>query len=208
MCGESGEVGGLFCSWSVWTAKCESRLRRVLILKKSNRKVNTKMSIDLPLNPNIFILGDFDSITNISKDQGHFILRASLIGKKLILQKWKSAKEIKIDMRSTVEVPDPLGFFPHMSQTSVFKGLLVSSKFQATLPACPSKSSQPFPCTFYLRCSCRSFSPLRSMLFWRQKMLSATYLDHQEKQGNVAPICYFSCPFTEVHFVYFCCLWQ
>jgi len=77
------------------------------------------MSIDLPLNPNIFILGDFDSITNISKDQGYFILRASLIGKKLILQKWKSAKEIKIDVRSEAELLDPLGFFLGMSQTSV-----------------------------------------------------------------------------------------
>lgn len=85
MCGESRREGGLFCSWSLWTSKGESRLRRVLILKKSNRKVNTKMCIGLPLNPNIFIRGDFDSITNISKDQGHFILRASLIGKKLIL---------------------------------------------------------------------------------------------------------------------------
>lgn len=53
----------------------------------------------MPLNPQIFILGDLDSITNISKDQGHFILRASLIGKELILPIWKSAKEIKIDVR-------------------------------------------------------------------------------------------------------------
>lgn len=86
------EGGGQLCSWFSWTCKGESRLRSVLIQMKSNRKVNIKMNIDLPLNPNIFILGDLDSITNINKDRGHFILRASLIGKKLILQKWKSAK--------------------------------------------------------------------------------------------------------------------
>lgn len=56
------------------------------------------MRIDVLLNPQIFILGDLVSITNISKDQGHFILRASLIGMELILPIWNSAKEIKIDM--------------------------------------------------------------------------------------------------------------
>lgn len=141
-------MGEWFCSWSLWISKDKSRLRRVLILRKSNRKVNKKVSIELPLNPAIFIIGDFDSITNISKDQGHFILRVSLIGKKIILQKWKSAKEIKIDVRSIVEVLDPLGCFPHMSQTSVFKGPLVPSKLQPTLSACHPKSSQPFLCTF------------------------------------------------------------
>lgn len=166
------------------------------------------MSIDLPLNPNIFIFGDFDSITNISKDQGHFILRASLIGKKLILQKWKSAKEIKINVRSAVEMSDPLGFFPHISQASVLKGLIVSSKPQSTLPSCPSKSSQPFLCTLSLGFCCRSFSPILSMLFWGHRMLSATYLDHQEKQGIVFPTGYFSCPTFEVQFASFhwlCC---
>lgn len=163
-------------------------------INSKDRKVNTKMSIDLPLNPNIFILGDFDSITNISKDQGHFILRASLIGKKLILQKWKSAKEIKMDVRSAVEVLDLLGFFPHVSQTSVFKGPLVSSKPQPTLPSCHPKSSQPFLSTFCLWCSCRSSFSLPSMLFWRHKMLSAVYLNHQEKQGGIFPIGYFSRP--------------
>lgn len=157
----------------MWTSKGESRLRRVLILKKSNGKVNTKMSLDLPLNPNIFIFGDFDFITNISKDQGHFILRASLIGKKLILQKWKSAKEIKIDVRSAVEMSDPLGFFPHISQASIFKGLIVSSKSQPTLSCCPSKSSQPFLCTLSLGFCCKFFSPILSTLFWRHEMLSA-----------------------------------
>lgn len=51
----------------------------------------------MPENPQISIPRDLDSITNISKDQGHFILRASIIGKELILPIWKSAKEIKIN---------------------------------------------------------------------------------------------------------------
>lgn len=86
VCGESKRVGRLLCSWSSWTSRGESKLGIVLIQKKSDRKLNTKLGINLPLNPNISILGDLDSITNISKDQGHFIFRASLIGKKLILQ--------------------------------------------------------------------------------------------------------------------------
>lgn len=87
VCGERKRVGSLLCSWLSWTSRGESRLGIVLIQKKNDKKLNTKLSINLPLNPNISILGDLDSITNISKDQGHFIFRASLIGKKLILQK-------------------------------------------------------------------------------------------------------------------------